>query len=96
MFHLLNFFYFNLTEKPAEKLKGALGGLSNVLSLTVWLRSTPRSEGRPLGCLSLGELDAVVTSYIQYMWDTGKSQLTHVTLSCYVRSVDRILRVGSD
>ncbi|XP_063056616.1 uncharacterized protein LOC134450658 [Engraulis encrasicolus] len=79
-------------KKPAEKLKGALGGLSNVLSLTVWLRSTPRSEGRPLGCLSLGELDAVVTSYIQYMWDTGKSQLTHVTLSCYVRSVDRILR----
>ncbi|KAL2090153.1 hypothetical protein ACEWY4_014841 [Coilia grayii] len=75
-----------------KKPKGLLGGLCNVLSFQAWLRSTRPIEGRSLGCLALSELDALLMSYLKYMWDGGSRQLTHVTLVCHTRCLDRFLR----
>lgn len=51
------------------------------------------NHSRSLGCLSLIELDALLVSYLIYMWEGGSRQLTQTTLMCHARCLDRHLRV---
>lgn len=68
---------------------------SDLLNFEAWRASTYPSDSRLLGSLTVAELDVLLASYLRYLWEDSRLQLTHYMLVQQARILDRYLKVGA-
>ncbi|XP_062412390.1 uncharacterized protein LOC134102327 [Sardina pilchardus] len=75
-----------------KKISGVLGSVCNLVNFQAWRTSLSGNDGRLLGDLALVELDALLGSYLRYLWEGGNRHLTHALMVLQARSIDRYIK----
>lgn len=64
------------------------------MNFEAWRASAYPSDSRLLCSLTVAELDALLATYLHYLWEGSHLQLTHHMLVQQARLLDRYLKVG--